>query len=390
MQYDKEHQLNKLGEELSKEYKEIIVDFILHDADGHKVLVQKRSMTRSLFPGEWEFPGGHLEPHETLVGCIKRLVYEEGQMYLDDVIDMAHLFTWDSDKDVVNLQFLVVATGTFTPSKDKISEHRLIDANELDLLLEDGKESPIYRGAFYAFEYLQMLREDRTDMFQSILFFDQLVANFFVFTRCDEQRPKVIIGKENEKKFSLDKQGGLLSISPSFLRHYDKFGCASIILHLIFHNYRQSISSYDDVKAIRGIMGKNMMFYVDIVADAYTYLFLERYYGFDEQKYRRLCHQLIGEYQANTVEESKFTRLLGSLLTIDGRVGQNFDVALPVFDEKGSIHVMRFSKSLTYKGVELDKASQRKIAELATKPNISEKDLSSSIEKLITVIKAGK
>ncbi len=251
MEYDKERHLNKLGDDLRKEYKEIIIDFILHDTKGRKILVQKRAMTRSLFPGAWEFPGGHLEPHETLVGCLKRLVFEEGQMYLNDIIDMVHLFTWDSDKDVVNLQFLVNATGNFTPNRDKISEHRLIDIDGLGPLFQAGKESPIYRGAFYAFEYLKMQDEDRVDMFQSILFFDQVVASFFAFTRCDDLPPKVTIGKENEKKFTLDKQNGLLSISPSFLRHYDKLGCASIVLHLIFHNYRQNILSYDDVTFMR-------------------------------------------------------------------------------------------------------------------------------------------
>jgi|GEM_PF-2175237 hypothetical protein len=390
MEYDRERKLNKLGDDLRKEYKEIIVDFILHDAENHKILAQKRSETRTMFPGAWEFPGGHLEPHETLTACIKRLVYEEGQMFLNDVVDMVHLFTWDSDKDVVNLQFIVNATGNFAPNKDKISEHRLIDADGLGPLLDKGKESPIYRGAFYAFEYLKMQKEDRLDMFQSVLFFDQVVADFFNYMRCYELPPKVVVGKENEKKFSLDKQKNLLSISPSFLRHYDKFGCASIILHLIFHNYQQDILSYDDVKAIRGFMGKNLMFYVDIVADMYTYLYLERYYGFDENRYRALCYQLLEEYRAGSVDESKFTRLLGSLLTINNRVGQSFDVLLPVLGDKGQLCVMQFNKSLNYKSVPLDKVLYRKSSELVTKPSISEGDYSSTIKKLITTVKKGK
>ncbi len=389
MEYDKERQLNELGDQLRKEYKEVIIDFIIHDTDEHKILVQKRSMTRSLFPGAWEFPGGHLEPDESLAACLKRLVYEEGQMYLKEVVKLVHLFTWDSDKDVVNVQFLVNASGDFAPNADKISEHRFIDVEGLDLLLEDGQESPIYRGAFYAFEYLKMSEEKRLDLFESLLFFDQMVAGFFDFLRIDVQAPKVVIGKENEKKFNLDKENGLLSIAPSFLRHYDKFGCASIILHLVFHNYRQNILNYDDVKAIRNIMGKNFMFYVDIVADTYTYLYFERHYGFTETKYLELCGQLIQEYQSETLEDSKFTRLLGALLTIAERSGQGFDVVLPVL-EGDRLHLMRFDRSLRYSSVPVGKALYGKSTDLMTKKKINEKDFVSTFEKLTNLGKVEK
>jgi 8-oxo-dGTP pyrophosphatase MutT (NUDIX family) len=389
MEYDKERQFNELGDQLRKEYKEVIIDFIIYSTDEHKILVQKRATTRSLFPGAWEFPGGHLEPDESLAACLKRLVYEEGQMYLKEVVKMVHLFTWDSDKDVVNVQFLVNASGDFSFNKDKISEYRFINAGELDLLLEAKQESPIFRGAFYAFEYLEMSEEKRLDLFESLLFFDQMVAGFFDFLRIDVQAPKVVIGKENEKKFNLDKENGLLSIAPSFLRHYDKFGCASIILHLVFHNYRQNIFTYDDVKAIRGVMGKNFMFYVDIVADAYTYLYLERHYDFTEAKYLEVCGQLVQEYQAETLESSKFTRLLGALLTIAERSGQGFDVALPVL-EGDKLHVMRFDRSLKYSSLSLGKTLPGKCADLMTKKKVSEKDFVATFEKLITLAKAGK
>lgn len=389
MEYDKERRLNELGNQLRKEYKEVIIDFIIHDTEKHKILVQKRATTRSLFPGAWEFPGGHLEPDESLAACLKRLVYEEGQMYLKEVVKMVHLFTWDSDKDVVNVQFLVSASGDFSFNKDKISEHRFIDSQGLDLLLDNGQETPIYRGAFYAFEYLKMAEEERLDLFESLLFFDQMVAGFFDFLRINQQAPKVLIGQENEKKFSLDKENGLLSIAPSFLRHYDKFGCASIILHLVFHNYRQNILTYDDVKAIRGIMGKNFMFYVDIVADAYTFLYFERHYGFTEAKYLELCGQLVQEYQADTLDDSKFTRLLGALLTIAERSGQGFDVALPVL-EGDKLHVMRFDRSLRYSSVSIGKVLSGKSGDLMTKKKINEKDFVLTFEKLIALAKAGK
>lgn len=392
MDYDKEQELNKLGEKLRKEYKEIIVDFIVYDEKADKILIQKRSLTRNMFPGEWEFPGGHLEPNEDLVGCIKREVYEEGQMYLTSVVDAVHVFTWDSDKDVANIQCLVNASGTFTPNKDKISEYKFIGRDGLDLLLEKKRESQIYRGVFYAFEYMRMLRDNTNKSFESILFFDQLITGFFNFLRCEESAPKVIIGKEQDKKFSLDKEQGILSIAPSFLKHYDNFGCASIILHLIFHNYRQNILSYDDIKTIRSLMGKNVMFYVDIVADVYTFLFLERYYSFDQRNYLLLCHRLIKEYQAEDIENSKLTRLFGTALSIANREGQGFDVFLPVLDERSSkLYIVRFDKLLTYKALALDKTLTSKIGKLMiAKTAPTEKEFLGSIEKIISLVEVEK
>ncbi|HYH75093.1 MAG TPA: NUDIX domain-containing protein [Candidatus Saccharimonadales bacterium] len=390
MEFTKEQQLIQTGEELRKEYKEVIVDFIIFDESTDSILVQKRAPTRHMFPDAWEFPGGHLEPNENLGSCLKRLVYEEAEMHLTDIVDIIHIFTWDSDKDVVNLQCLVRADGTFNPNPDKITEHRFIGETESGLLIEKDQDSPIYRGAFYAFEYIKQLKTGSVEGFESVLFFDQLVTSFFTFLRIEEAAPRVVLGREQDKKFTLDKNAGMLSIAPSFLRHYDKFGCASIIMHLIFHNYRQNILAYDDVKAIRSLMGKNIMFYVDIVADAYTFLFLERFYGFTQQEYLSLCHRLLKEYQAETADASKLTRLLGTALTIQHRQGQGFDVYVPVLDEQNSrLHAIRFDKRLAYQSTDLDKALKRKLLDIASKPDVSEKDFMQAIEKIVTLVKAG-
>ena len=53
----------------------IVVTGILKDND--EFLVVKRSLDDNLYPGAWEFPGGHLENGETLKDGLKRELYEE-------------------------------------------------------------------------------------------------------------------------------------------------------------------------------------------------------------------------------------------------------------------------------------------------------------------------
>jgi len=44
--------------------------------EGEKVLVARRAQDKS-FPGKWEFPGGKVEPDETVEDCLRREVLEE-------------------------------------------------------------------------------------------------------------------------------------------------------------------------------------------------------------------------------------------------------------------------------------------------------------------------
>ena len=45
--------------------------------DKNKYLVVKRNENDELYPGAWEFPGGHLEDGETLKEGLKRELKEE-------------------------------------------------------------------------------------------------------------------------------------------------------------------------------------------------------------------------------------------------------------------------------------------------------------------------
>ena len=53
----------------------IVLTGILKDND--KYLIVKRNENDDLYPGAWEFPGGHLEDGELLKECLKRELQEE-------------------------------------------------------------------------------------------------------------------------------------------------------------------------------------------------------------------------------------------------------------------------------------------------------------------------
>lgn len=59
----------------------IVLTGILKDKD--EFLVVKRSENDELYPGAWEFPGGHLEKGETLKEGLKRELLEEIGFNLD-------------------------------------------------------------------------------------------------------------------------------------------------------------------------------------------------------------------------------------------------------------------------------------------------------------------
>ncbi len=78
---------------------DIVLTGILKSDDLY--LVVKRSEEDDLFPGAWEFPGGHLENGETFVSGLKRELKEEIG-FVDDIVNMKITNYYDEIKNKNN------------------------------------------------------------------------------------------------------------------------------------------------------------------------------------------------------------------------------------------------------------------------------------------------
>jgi 8-oxo-dGTP diphosphatase len=66
--------MSNINRQLPKPHQKIGVGIVLNDQG--KVLIDRR-LAKSEMGGLWEFPGGKIEPHETIEDCIKRELQEE-------------------------------------------------------------------------------------------------------------------------------------------------------------------------------------------------------------------------------------------------------------------------------------------------------------------------
>ena len=89
----------------------IIVTGILKDNDLY--LVVKRDDNDDLFPGAWEFPGGHIEVNETIFEGLKRELKEEiGYDLVDKPIITNYSDSIKNNKYKIELDFIINVNKT--------------------------------------------------------------------------------------------------------------------------------------------------------------------------------------------------------------------------------------------------------------------------------------
>lgn len=89
--------------------------------DG-KVLLAKRTATRSNYPGIWDFVGGHCEPGETFEEALRRELVEEIGI---EAIDFVVLMVVDESPDFILNLFLVTKWNGEVSNRDEHEHERV-------------------------------------------------------------------------------------------------------------------------------------------------------------------------------------------------------------------------------------------------------------------------
>lgn len=87
---------------------------------GEEVLLIQRA--RAPFFGLWTFPGGRMEPGETPLDCVKRELFEETRLVVDDPIEVLVETVGEGDKT-----YTLAVFAAECPMRAPITSHEITD-----------------------------------------------------------------------------------------------------------------------------------------------------------------------------------------------------------------------------------------------------------------------
>lgn len=108
---------------MQKEFPNLTVTFLIEYKN--KFLLISRGRSESNFPSLWAFPGGKVEIGETVVDTIKREVFEETALILNDECCFLDSYFF---KTSVGIAFLVRASSDNVIVSDEIEDFRWVEA----------------------------------------------------------------------------------------------------------------------------------------------------------------------------------------------------------------------------------------------------------------------
>lgn len=133
------HKLQIWQQQASHEGRICVVGAVILDHQG-RAFVQKRSLTRRLFPGCWDIVGGHIEPGETLFDGLCREVAEETGWQVKRVLSLLGQYDWTVGQQARReFDLLVEVDGDLSCPRlewSKQSEFRWLRLDEVEVLKE--------------------------------------------------------------------------------------------------------------------------------------------------------------------------------------------------------------------------------------------------------------
>ncbi len=136
--------------------KQIVVSALI--VNNNKIFVQKRSISRKLFPNCWDVVGGHLEKGENIISTLSREIKEETSWQLEKIFGHFYTLDWQAQsQEKREFAFLVIVSGNLTNpilEKDKHSGFLWLASNQLEILKDKPDDLYIYELVKKAFSYL--------------------------------------------------------------------------------------------------------------------------------------------------------------------------------------------------------------------------------------------
>jgi len=137
---------------MSEHLTNIVVVALIHR--DKKILIARRSVTKSTFAGRFECIGGHLDPNEKLEEGLKREVQEEigCEIVVGQLVDAFTYISEDTFK--VELAYLCQLADGQEPklNPDDHSEFKWIRSDEIDQFEKEDEETESLRKAFKILE----------------------------------------------------------------------------------------------------------------------------------------------------------------------------------------------------------------------------------------------
>lgn len=118
----------------------LVVGALIHDSAG-RIYLQRRTLTRALFPGSWDLVGGHAEDGEDVRTALHREVREETGWLLTDLGPVVEVIDWEEGgvarREVDLLASVAGDLAHPALERDKHSEGRWVTRSEAQTLADE-------------------------------------------------------------------------------------------------------------------------------------------------------------------------------------------------------------------------------------------------------------
>ena len=114
----------------------VAVNALIKNQNKDKFLVIKRHKNEIAYPGKWAFPGGKVEKGQNVLEALKREVFEEVGLEIEDSRKFLNDFTFlrPDGHNVIGFVFEVIAKSEDVNLSDEFEDYKWVSPKEFNNL----------------------------------------------------------------------------------------------------------------------------------------------------------------------------------------------------------------------------------------------------------------